>query len=182
VVTRRGYTAWVDFSVRPPETVAMSISVGDSLPDATFKVLGDDGVKDVTTADVFGGKKVVLFGLPGAFTGTCSKIHLPGYVEKADEIRAKGVDDIVCLAVNDPFVMQAWAEAQGAVGKVSMLSDWDASFTRALGLDVDISVTGLGVRTKRFSAIVEDGVVKKLDVEPGRGVVVSGADVCIAAL
>ncbi len=160
----------------------MTISVGDELPEGTFKVVAEDGVKDLTTAEVFGGKKVVLFGLPGAFTGTCSKVHLPGYVEKADEIRAKGVDEIVCLAVNDPFVMHAWAEAQGATGKITMLSDWDARFTRALGLDVDIDVIGLGKRTKRFSAIVDDGVVSKLDVEPGRGVVVSGADVCIKAL
>ena len=160
----------------------MTIKVGDSVPNVTLKRLGEGGMEEVETGKLFGGRKVVLFSVPGAFTPTCHKEHLPGFVSRADEIKAKGVDEIVCLAVNDPFVMKEWAAVQGADGKVSMLPDWDGSFTKALGLTQDISVAGLGTRGKRFSMLVEDGVVKSLDVEEGKGVSVSGADACLTGL
>ena len=160
----------------------MTIKVGDKIPEATFKQLGAEGLQEVGTADIFGGRTVVLFSVPGAYTPTCSKEHLPGFVAKAEEIKAKGVDDIVCLAVNDPFVMQAWGNEQGAEGKVRMLSDWNGAFTKAMGLDQDISVAGRGVRGKRFSMRVKDGVVETLDIEDGKGVTVSGAQHCLTGL
>ncbi len=157
----------------------MTISVGDAIPQGTLKRLGETGIEDVSTDDLFKGRKVILFGLPGAYTPTCHKTHLPGYVEKADEFKAKGVDEIVCLSVNDPFVMKAWADSTSATGKVSLLADWDASLTKAMGLDFDASGAGLGVRAKRFSMIVDDGKVTTLDVEEDAGkVVVSGAASC----
>lgn len=160
----------------------MTIKVGDQVPSVNLKRLGPDGLQDVNTGELFKGRKVVLFSVPGAFTPTCSKEHLPGYVAKADQIKAKGVEEIVCLAVNDPFVMQAWAEAQGAGNKVMMLPDGNGEFTKALGLDQDISAAGLGVRGKRFSMLVNDGKVESLDVEEGKGVTVSGADACMTKL
>lgn len=161
----------------------MSIQVGDKIPSVTLKRLTDSGMQDVATADVFGGKKVVLFGVPGAFTPTCSMTHLPGYVEHAADIKSKGVDDIVCMAVNDPFVMKAWGENIDKGGAVSMLPDGNGELTRAMGLDMDGSGAGLGTRCKRFSMIVEDGVVKSLDIEPNAGVVdVSGANSCLVHL
>jgi peroxiredoxin len=160
----------------------MSIKVGEKVPSVTLKRLGDAGMEEVDTGSLFAGRKVVLFSVPGAFTPTCHKEHLPGFVARAEEIKGKGVDEIVCLAVNDPFVMKEWASVQNADGKVSMLPDWDASFTKALGLEQDISVAGLGTRGKRFSMLVEDGVVKSLNVEEGKGVSVSGADACLTGL
>jgi glutaredoxin/glutathione-dependent peroxiredoxin len=160
----------------------MTIKIGDHIPSVTLKRLDDSGLTDVSMDDVFKGRKVVLFSVPGAFTPTCSKEHLPGFVSRATDIRSKGVDDIVCLAVNDPFVMKAWADAHDANDKVSMLPDWNGELTKAMGLHQDISGAGLGVRGKRFSMLVEDGVVKSLDIEEGKGVTVSGADACLTAL
>jgi peroxiredoxin len=124
----------------------MTIQVGDKIPEVTLKWLTASGMAEVKTADLFKGRKVVLFSVPGAYTPTCSKEHLPGFISRADEIKAKGVDDIVCLAVNDPFVMQAWGNEQGAEGKVTMLPDWNGRLTDAMGLTQDISMAGLGVR------------------------------------
>lgn len=155
----------------------MPISVGDKLPNATFRVSTDDGPVPKTTDEVFKGKKVVLFAVPGAFTPTCHKNHLPGYVHEADAIKAKGVDAIAVVAVNDPFVMGAWEKASGADGKIMFLSDPDAAFSTALDLTFDGSAAGLGVRSKRYSMLVDDGVVKSLNVED----VPSKADVSSAA-
>ena len=147
----------------------MSIKVGDRLPEATFTTMTTDGPKPLTTAEVFAGKKVVLFSVPGAFTPTCSKQHLPGYVKQADELKAKGVGAIVCLAVNDVFVMDAWAKSQGADGKVVMLADGNADFTRKIGLELDASKHGMGTRSQRFSMVADDGVVTTLNIEaPGK--------------
>ncbi len=147
----------------------MSIQVGDRLPEATFTTMTAEGPKPLTTAEVFSGKKVVLFSVPGAFTPTCSKQHLPGYVKQADELKAKGVASIVCLAVNDVFVMDAWAKSQDADGKVVMLADGNADFTKKIGLELDASKHGMGTRSQRFSLIAEDGVVKQLNIEaPGK--------------
>ncbi len=148
----------------------MTIKVGDRLPAATFKVKTADGVNDMTTDEIFKGKKVVLFAVPGAFTPTCTVNHLPGYLEHHDEILAKGVDRIAVVAVNDPFVMGAWAQSTGGEGKILFLADGSAGFTKAAGPDLDLSGGGLGVRSKRYSAIVEDGVVKALNIEeqPGK--------------
>jgi glutaredoxin/glutathione-dependent peroxiredoxin len=143
----------------------MPINVGDRLPDATFTTMSPDGPKPMTTAEVFGGKKVALFAVPGAFTPTCSKQHLPGYVAKYDELKSKGFDLIACTAVNDVFVLSAWSRDGGADGKVLMLADGSADFAKKLGLEIDLTARGLGVRSKRYSAIVEDGVVKSLNVE-----------------
>lgn len=147
----------------------MSIQIGDRLPEATFTTMTAEGPKPLTTADVFGGRKVVLFSVPGAFTPTCSKMHLPGYVKQADELKAKGVAAIACLAVNDAFVLDAWSKSQDADGKVLMLADGNAAFTKAIGLELDASKFGMGTRSQRFSLIAEDGVVTSLNVEaPGK--------------
>ncbi len=160
----------------------MSINVGDKVPNVTLKRLGDGGMEAVNTGEFFAGRKIVLFSVPGAFTPTCSQTHLPQFIENADEIKAKGVDEIVCLAVNDPFVMAAWADAQGAGDKVTMLPDGNGEFTGAMGLTQDISGAGLATRGKRFAMIIEDGVVQSLDVEQGKDVTVSGAIACSARL
>ena len=149
----------------------MAIQVGDKLPEVKLKAVTSEGMKDVATGDLFGGKKVVLFALPGAFTPTCSAKHLPGFVAKADEIRGRGVDAILCLSVNDAFVMDAWGKAQGAGDKVVMVADGNAEFSRAVGLDFDGSNFGMGTRSQRYAMIVEDGVVLAIGglrpVEPG---------------
>jgi len=160
----------------------MTIKVGDTIPSVTLKRLTADGMSEVDTGEYFKGRTVVLFSVPGAYTPTCSKEHLPGFIARADEIKGKGIDEIVCLAVNDPFVMQAWGNEQGAEGKVTMLPDGNGDLTKALGLTQDISVAGLGVRGKRFSMRIKDGVVETLDVEEGKGVTVSGADQCLVSL
>ncbi|MDI6837977.1 MAG: peroxiredoxin [Rhizobiaceae bacterium] len=143
----------------------MTIAIGDKLPPATFKEKTPDGPVEITTDELFKGKRVVVFGVPGAFTPTCSLNHLPGYLENRDAILARGVDDIAVISVNDWHVMGAWAQASGGMGKIHFLADWDASFTKALGLDADLSAGGLGVRSKRYSMLVEDGRVKTLNVE-----------------
>ncbi|MEO3998451.1 peroxiredoxin [Mesorhizobium sp. CAU 1732] len=150
----------------------MTIAVGQKLPDATFKTVTPDGAKDITTSELFAGKKVVLFGVPGAFTPTCSNNHLPGYLENHDAILAKGVDSIAVVSVNDQHVMTAWARFTGGEGKIQFLADGNGTFAKATGLDMDLSAGGLGVRSKRFSMIVEDGVVKELNIEdsPGKAV------------
>lgn len=161
----------------------MTIAPGDRLPDVTFKTRTEEGAKDLTTADVFSGKKVVIFGVPGAFTPTCSNNHLPGYVENHDAILAKGVDTIAVVSVNDHHVMYAWARFSGAENKVLFLADGNGAFARATGLDMDMSVAGMGVRSKRFSMIVEDGVVTALNIEESPGqAVTSGASTILSQL
>jgi peroxiredoxin len=144
----------------------MTISVGDKLPEATLKTMTADGAKELTTADIFAGKKVVLFGVPGEFTPTCNNNHLPGYLENNDAIRARGVDTIAVVAVNDPFVMGAWEKFTGGEGKIVYLADGSGTFVKALGLDIDLSAAGMGLRSKRFSMIVDDGKVTALNIEP----------------
>lgn len=154
----------------------MTIDIGGKVPELTVKAVTSDGVEDVGAGSIFDGKTVVVFGLPGAFTGTCSETHLPGYLDNRDEILAKGVDDIAVVSVNDHFVVQAWAQQSGGIDKIRFLADWDAGLTKALGLDIDLSVAGLGVRSKRYSMLVENGAVKSLNVEDNPGEVdVSGA-------
>lgn len=161
----------------------MSISEGARIPSVTLKQFGDGGFADVSTDDLLAGRKVVLFGVPGAYTPACSGQHLPGYIAKADAFKAKGVDAIVCVAVNDPFVMKKWGEDLGATGKVTLLPDGNGELTKAMGLGFDGSGFGLGTRCMRFAAIVEDGVVKKLAVENAPPeVTVSSADAILAAL
>ncbi|RME63548.1 MAG: peroxiredoxin [Alphaproteobacteria bacterium] len=146
----------------------MTIKTGDKIPSATLHKMTADGPAPITTDEVFKGKTVALFSVPGAFTPTCSAKHLPGFVAKADELKAKGVDTIVCLAVNDVFVMDAWGKNQGVGDKILMLADGNGTFTKALGLELDGSKFGLGTRGQRFSMIVKDGVVKTLNIEaPG---------------
>jgi glutaredoxin/glutathione-dependent peroxiredoxin len=155
----------------------MTIAKGDSLPETTFRFMGPDGIESLSTKDVFAGKKVVLFAVPGAFTPTCHIKHLPGFIEMADEFKGLGVDSVVCVAVNDPFVLAAWEEKSGAKGKVLFLSDGNAEFTKKIGMDFDGSGIGLGTRSKRYSMFVEDGVVKVLNTEDSPGVAeVSTAD------
>jgi len=148
----------------------MSISVGDPLPEATFRLLGAEGIEKLTTAELFGGKRVVLFAVPGAFTPTCHLKHLPGFLDNADAFKKKGVHTVACVAVNDPFVMDAWSKAAGSKGKVLFLSDGNGEFTKAVGLDFDGSGIGLGLRSKRYAMLVDDGVVSVLNVEDSPGV------------
>lgn len=143
----------------------MAIKVGDRLPDANFKVLGDDGPADRTVAEVFDGKTVALFAVPGAYTPTCQQQHLPSFLDNLDALKAKGVDTVACVAVNDVFVLKHWAADTGATGKIVFLSDGNADFTRKIGLDFDGSVVGLGIRSKRYAMLVEDRLVKVLNVE-----------------
>ncbi len=161
----------------------MTIQIGDKLPQATFKEKTSDGPVEVSTGDLFAGKKVVLFAVPGAFTPTCTLNHLPGFLENRDAILAKGVDDMAVVAVNDWHVMGAWAQQTGGMGKIHFLADWDGAFTKAMGLDADLSGGGLGVRSKRYSMLVEDGVVTSLNIEetPGQATV-SGAAALIEQL
>ena len=153
----------------------MTISAGDKLPEATLKIATADGPKEVGVGSYFGDRKVVLFGVPGAFTPTCSNNHLPGYLENRDAILRKGVDAIAVVAVNDPFVMGAWARASGGEGKIDYLSDGNGDFARAMGLDTDMSKGGMGTRVRRFSMIVDDGIVKAVNVEEKPGVEATGA-------
>lgn len=146
----------------------MTISVGDKLPDATFMTIGEDGPAPVTTADVFGGKRVALFAVPGAFTPTCSAKHLPGFKERAAEFKAKGVDAIACTSVNDVFVMGAWAKDQGVSDEMQMLADGNGDFAKAIGLELDGSGFGMGSRSQRYALVANDGIVESLHVEgPG---------------
>ena len=160
----------------------MTIKVGDKVPSVTLRYVSPDGVQAVTTDDFFRGKKVALFGVPGAFTRTCSERHLPGYVSHADELKAKGVETIACIAVNDQFVMDAWGKERGAAGKVVMLGDGSGDFVRAIGLELDRIKEGMGVRTQRYSMLVEDGVVKALNVEQPGQFDVSSAETMLKAL
>lgn len=159
----------------------MTIKVGDKLPSATFYIIGENGPEPLASEKVFAGKKVVFFALPGAFTPTCSQAHVPGFVVNADDILAKGVDTIACMSVNDPFVMKAWGEQSNAE-QLLMLSDGNAEFTKAIGLDADISVVGMGVRCGRFAMIVDDGVVEHLAIEAPKAFEVSSAEAIMAAL
>jgi glutaredoxin/glutathione-dependent peroxiredoxin len=160
----------------------MTIKVGDKVPSVTLRYVSPDGVQAVTTDDFFRGKKVALFGVPGAYTRTCSERHLPGYVSHADELKAKGVDTIACIAVNDQFVMDAWGKERGAAGKVVMLGDGSGDFVRAIGLELDRIKEGMGIRTQRYSMLVEDGVVKALNVEQPGQFDVSSAETMLKAL
>ena len=160
----------------------MSIQVGDKIPDVTLKRLGADGMEEVSTGALFAGKKAVMFAVPGAFTPTCSAKHMPGFVNHADDLAAKGVEVIACLSVNDPFVMKAWQKDQQAGGVVEMLPDGNGEFTKALGLEMDGSGFGLGTRSKRFALIAEDGAVTELLVEEGGGLEVSSAENVLSKL
>ena len=143
----------------------MPIKPGDPIPAATFKQLTTSGIANIDTGKLLKGRKVVMFGLPGAYTPVCSASHLPGFVAKAAELKAQGVDEIVCISVNDPFVMQAWGKEHGAEGKVTMLADAEGAFTRAIGLSLDLPDFGLSGRSERYSMVVDNGVVKALSVE-----------------
>jgi len=158
------------------------IKIGDKLPTAEFISFNADGAVKLSTDQIFAGKKVVLIGLPGAFTPTCSMNHLPGFIEHSDAIKAKGVDTIACTAVNDQHVMKAWSKHTGADGKIMMLADGNATFAKAVGLEVDLTAPGMGLRSKRYSMLVENGVVKQLNVESESGVNVSGADTILQQL
>jgi peroxiredoxin len=159
----------------------MAISVGDRIPEATLQVMGASGPEPRSTAQLFDGKTVALFAVPGAFTPTCSAKHLPGFVQNAAAIKAKGVDEIVCVAMNDVFVMDAWGKDQGADGKVVMAADGGGAFSRALGLTMETGGFG-GQRSKRYSMLVDNGVVKQLNVEEGGGFEVSSAEKLLAQL
>lgn len=154
----------------------MTIKVGDSIPAMTLVKATADGPAPVTTADLFGGRTVALFSVPGAFTPTCSARHLPGYVDNAEAMRAKGVDEVVCVSVNDAFVMAAWGKSANAGEKVTMIADGNGDFSTALGLTFDGSAYGMGVRGQRFSMIVKDGTVAELNVEPAGAFGVSSAE------
>ena len=146
------------------DSIAM-LKIGDRVPDATFRTPGSDGPTPVTTADVFAGKKVVLFAVPAAFSPTCSETHLPGYVRNHDAIKATGVDTIACVSANDAWVLGAWAAQHGATGKILMLSDGNLEFTRAAGMELDSTAFGEGTRSQRYAAVVEDGVITELRVD-----------------
>jgi peroxiredoxin len=146
----------------------MAIKAGDKMPSGKFKTMGESGVVEISTDDLFNGKKVVLFAVPGAFTPTCSNQHLPSYLKNFDKIKAQGVDTIACMAVNDAFVMDAWGKDRGVGDKIKMLADGNGEYTKALGLELDGSKFGLGSRSKRFSMIIENGVAKEVNVDEGK--------------
>jgi peroxiredoxin len=159
------------------------IQVGDTIPAATLRRLGDQGIEEVALPDYFKGKTVALIGVPGAYTPTCSNEHLPDFVQKAGQFRSKGVDEVACMAVNDPFVMQVWGQEKQTEGAVTLLSDGNGELTEAMGMAFDGSGAGLGTRAKRFSMLIEDGVVKALNVEDSPGSVeVTNADKLLAEL
>ena len=160
----------------------MTIKVGDKLPQATFTVMGADGPKPITSDELFSGKTVALFAVPGAFTPTCSAKHLPGFKAKAAELKAKGVDTIACVSVNDVFVMNAWGKDQGVGEDILMLADGNGAFTKTVDLELDGSRFGMGPRSQRYSMVVKDGVVKELNVEEGGEFRVSAADYMLAQL
>lgn len=160
----------------------MTIKVGDRIPSVTLRTLGPEGPQAIASEEFFKGKKVVLFAVPGAYTRTCSQRHLPSYVTHAAELKAKGVDTIACLAVNDAFVMGAWGKEGGAIGKIVMLGDGSGDFTRAVGLELDRIKEGMGVRSQRYAMLVEDGVVKALNVEKPGEYAVSSAEAMLQAL
>lgn len=160
----------------------MTIQVGAKIPAVKVKVVRADGTKEANTAELFAGKKAVLFAVPGAFTPLCSAQHLPGFVTKADEMRKKGVDEIFCLSVNDGWVMDAWGKDRAALGKVTLIADGSGEFTKAVGLELDATGAGLGIRSQRYAAIVEDGVVKHLAVEKPMKFEVSSAEAILQQL
>lgn len=161
----------------------MGIKVGDTLPkDVVLKEMGPDGPRNVTVGELTAGKKVVIFAVPGAFTPTCSAKHLPGFVEQSSTIKGKGVADVICVSVNDAFVMGAWAKDQGANGKVRCVADGNGEFTRAVGLALDGTGFGMGERSQRYAMIVNDGTVEQVFVEPGPGLDVSSATSVLARL
>jgi peroxiredoxin len=160
----------------------MAIQVGDKIPSGTLTIMGPDGPGPLTTEEIFSGKKVVLFAVPGAFTPTCSAKHLPGYLQNADAIKAKGVDTIACLSVNDAFVMGAWAKDRNVGDKVLMLADGGAAVTKSLDTVLDLTERGLGVRSRRYSMVVDDGVVTQINLEEGGGFEVSDAETILGQL
>ena len=160
----------------------MTIKMGDKIPAATFKVMTADGTGEMTSEGIFNGRKVVLFAVPGAFTGTCTKAHMPSFLANFDAIKAKGVDMIACTSVNDVDVMNAWAKSTGAEGKIVMLADGNATFAKAVGLEKDFTKSDMGLRSSRYSMIVENGVVKQLNVENKSGVNLSGAETILSQL
>jgi peroxiredoxin len=160
----------------------MTLAVGDKIPSVDLDIMTGDDPGGISTDDLFAGKTVAVFGLPGAFTRTCSAKHLPGFVDNADALRAKGIDDIVCISVNDPFVMAAWAKAQNVGDKVLMVADGSAKFARAAGLDTDMSAKGFGVRCRRFSMVVDDGTVKSLQIDEPGSFEVTSAEVMLGQL
>lgn len=161
----------------------MMIKIGDTIPSVTLKRLGDNGMEDLNTGDYFKNKTVILFATPGAFTPTCAQKHLPGYVNNAEQIKSQGVDEIICLSVNDPFVMRHWGEVANATGKVTMLPDGNGEFSKALGLTFDASGAGLGTRAQRFYMMIDNNIVTDLAVEPvASQVELSGAEVCLVKL
>ena len=160
----------------------MAIKTGERIPSVTLRYMADDGIKKITTDELLGGKKVVLFALPGAFTPTCSTKHVPGFLGNAAAIRAKGVDTIACVSVNDAFVMGAWAADQGTGSEILMLADGNGDFTRAVGLELDASGFGMGARSQRYAMIVNEGIVTSLAVEDGPGLDVSAAEKILGQL
>ena len=160
----------------------MSISVGDKVPDVEVKTMGPDGPTSISTGEALGTGRVVLFAVPGAFTPGCSRIHLPGFVRQADQLSAKGVDTVACIAVNDVWVMDAWGKDQGVGDKILMLADGNGAFADAMGLSFDASGFGLGKRSQRYAAVIEDGVITHLDVEPKGGVDVSSCEAVLSRL
>jgi len=160
----------------------MAIKVGDKVPPVTLRYLTSDGMQSVSSEEFFAGKKVAIFGLPGAYTRTCSSRHLPGYVTNAEALKKKGIDAVACVSVNDAFVMDAWGEDHGAPGKVVMLGDGSAELTEALGLSVDRTSVGMGIRSQRYSMIVDNGVVTALNIEPSGEYGVSSAEAMLEKL
>ena len=160
----------------------MTIKVGDAIPSMKLMMATAEGPKEITTDEIFKGKKMVLFAVPGAFTPTCSARHLPGFVQNAEAFRAKGVDTVACISVNDGFVMGAWGKDQGTDGKVLMLADGSAAFAKALGLELDLMARGMGVRSQRYALVAQDGKVTHLAVEPPGGFEVSKAESILAQL
>ena len=160
----------------------MTIQLGEKIPSLTLHHMTADGVKEISTEDIFGGKKIVLFALPGAFTPTCSALHLPGYVEKSAELFDKGIDRIVCLSVNDAFVMGAWGEQHNVEDRVMMIGDGSAEFSLAVGLELDLNQRGMGMRSQRYAMVVNDSVVELLNVEAPGKLEVSDAETILASL
>ena len=160
----------------------MSIQVGDKVPSGVLRRLGEGGIDAISTDDIFNGKKVVLFAVPGAFTPTCNDTHVPGFMVASDKIKAAGVDSIICMAINDPFVTAAWSKALNLGDHLEVLSDGNGEYAEALGLTLDLSGAGLGTRSARFAMVVDNGEVKYLGVEPGKEVGVSSADAVLEAL
>ena len=160
----------------------MAIQQGDRIPDATLTVATPEGPRPASTAELFGGKRTVLFAVPGAYTPTCSAKHLPGFKEKAAELKGRGIDQIACVSVNDAFVMGAWGKDQGITDEVVMLADGSGDFARALGMEADFSKFGLGARSQRYSMLIDDGVVEKLNVEAPGEFKVSSAEYMVESL